>query len=38
MHVRLSPALLTALDAATEDLKVRFGTNPDMWQSSSRYR
>jgi aryl-alcohol dehydrogenase-like predicted oxidoreductase len=38
MHVRLDPAVLTALDATTEGLKTRFGTNPDMWQSESRYR
>jgi aryl-alcohol dehydrogenase-like predicted oxidoreductase len=38
LHVRLQPAALAALDAATEELKARFGANPDMWQSNSRYR
>lgn len=38
--VRLSPAVLRTLDAATEPLKQKLGTNPDMWQSGekSRYR
>lgn len=38
MHAALSPATVAALDAATEALKQQFGTNPDMWQSQSRYR
>jgi aryl-alcohol dehydrogenase-like predicted oxidoreductase len=38
MQVRLEPAVLLALDAATAELKACFGTNPDMWQSASRYR
>jgi myo-inositol catabolism protein IolS len=38
MHVHLDPGILTALAAATAELKSRFGTNPDMWQSQSRYR
>ena len=38
MHAALSPTVTAALDAATEALKQRFGTNPDMWQSQSRYR
>ena len=38
MHLQLEPAIIAELDAATDDLKARFGTNPDMWQSQSRYR
>jgi aryl-alcohol dehydrogenase-like predicted oxidoreductase len=38
MQVCLDPAVLAALDAATLELKAHFGTNPDMWQSASRYR
>ena len=38
MHAALSPVTVAALDAATEALKQQFGTNPDMWQSQSRYR
>lgn len=38
MQVRLEPSLLAALDEATAELKERLGTNPDMWQSQSRFR
>ena len=38
MRVHLDAATLAALDAATMELKTRFGANPDMWQSQSRYR
>ncbi len=38
MHVRLDAATLAALGEATAPLKAHFGTNPDMWQSNSRYR
>ncbi len=38
MQVSLDPSVLAALDAATAELKGHFGTNPDMWQSQSRYR
>ncbi len=38
MVLELSPDILARLSAATAPLKARFGNNPDMWQSDSRYR
>ncbi|NLF19609.1 MAG: aldo/keto reductase [Lentisphaerae bacterium] len=38
MTAVLSPALCADLEAVTDGLKQHFGTNPDMWQSQSRYR
>jgi hypothetical protein len=36
--VSLSDDLLAGLDEATADLKDSVGSNPDPWQSDSRYR
>ena len=36
--VSLSADVLAKLGALTDALKQRFGLNPDMWQSTSRYR
>ena len=38
MHLALEPEIVARLGAATEGLKMAFDTNPDMWQSTSRYR
>ena len=38
MRLQIDPDLLEELDRATTDLRALFGTNPDMWQSASRYR
>ncbi len=35
---RTEAEVLAQLDAVTSPLKDCFGTNPDMWQSQSRYR
>ncbi len=36
--LRLSDNLVAELDRATDGLKARLGTNPDMWESPSRMR
>lgn len=33
----IPPEINTALEAATRSLRDRFGSNPDMWQSNSRF-
>ena len=38
MRLDVPPDVLEELGRATADLKALFGTNPDMWQSASRYR
>ncbi len=38
MDLELSPEVLERLAAVTRDLSAKFGDNPDMWQSNSRYR
>lgn len=37
-ELKLSAETLSALNAATDHLKALLGTNPDLWQSDSRYR
>jgi len=39
-NLSLSPETIDRLDATTEELKQKFGTDPDMWQSpeNTRYR
>ena len=38
MHLELSPDVTARLSKTTDTLKAIFGTNPDMWQTDSRYR
>jgi aryl-alcohol dehydrogenase-like predicted oxidoreductase len=38
LDLTLSPDAIAALNAASEDLKQILGSNPDFWQSESRYR
>ena len=38
LDLDLPAEVVRRLDAATDPLKQAFGTNPDMWQSTSRYR
>ncbi|NOY82365.1 MAG: aldo/keto reductase [Kiritimatiellaeota bacterium] len=38
MTLDLSADVLARLSGATDVLKARFGNNPDMWQTDSRYR
>lgn len=38
LTVRLSPDTLAELDAASSGLKTTLGSNPDLWQSESRFR
>jgi aryl-alcohol dehydrogenase-like predicted oxidoreductase len=38
MHLHISDDVNDRLCRATDGLKEHFGTNPDMWQSTSRYR
>ena len=38
MQLEILPDVLEELDRITADLKALLGTNPDMWQSDSRYR
>jgi aryl-alcohol dehydrogenase-like predicted oxidoreductase len=37
-ELQLSTAVLEKLTAATDEVKQKLGSNPDMWQSESRFR
>ena len=36
--LRMPPAVVDALSAATDDVKAKLGANPDMWSTESRFR
>jgi aryl-alcohol dehydrogenase-like predicted oxidoreductase len=38
VDLRLDPAVVQKLNAATEEVKHILGSNPDMWSSESRFR
>lgn len=38
VDLELSPEIIAALTEATEELKEKLGSNPDMWRSESRFR